>query len=122
MPNDYADLDEYARTRFPAYPNTTFEGICQSFITGRQIEKLRKILNFTFTRHPKMNLPDGHLAAIEKHIKKRASQLIGLARPKSKAMGTEKPSLLSRLDEAKREAEAVQKNTQPRRKTDREEI
>ena len=78
MKNDYADIDGYAKTRFPAYPNTTFEGICNSFITRRQIEKLRRLFNFTFKRHPKLNLPEKHLAAIEKHIQKRSSQLIGL--------------------------------------------
>ncbi|MDR0490183.1 MAG: XRE family transcriptional regulator [Oscillospiraceae bacterium] len=82
MKDDYANLDEYAKTRFPAYGNTTFEGICQTYITARQIEKLRKLANFSFTRHPKLNLPEEHLAAIEKHLKKRASQLIGLSKPK----------------------------------------
>jgi len=78
MPDDYADLDEYAKTRLPAYGNTTFEGICQAYMTARQIEKLRKMLNFSFERHPKLNLPEKHLAAIEKHLRKRASRLIGL--------------------------------------------
>jgi hypothetical protein len=79
--DDYGDLDEYSKTRFPVYPNTTFAGICQSFITVRQIEKLRKILSFSFSRHPRLNLPEDHLAAIEKHLRKRAAQLIGLSRP-----------------------------------------
>ena len=84
MPNDYADLEKYAKTRFPAYGNTTFEGICGSFMTARQIEKLRKMLNFSFGRHPKLNLPEEHLASIEKHIRGRASQLINLAKSKDK--------------------------------------
>jgi len=79
MKDDYADLDEYAKTRVPAYPNTTFDGICKSFVTARQIEKLRKMLNFSFERHPKLNLPEEHLMAMEKHIRKRASHLIGLS-------------------------------------------
>ena len=78
MPNDYADLDGYSKTRGPAYGGTTFEGICQSFITPRQVKKLRKTLNFSFKRHPKLNLPEDHLSAIEKHTRARASQLIAL--------------------------------------------
>jgi len=78
MPENYANLDEYAKTRYPAYGGTTFEGICQSFITSRQTGKLRKILNFTFIRHPKLNLPEEYIAAVEKHLRKRASQLIDL--------------------------------------------
>jgi hypothetical protein len=80
MLDDYKNLDEYAKTRFPAYANTTFEGICKSFMTTRQVEKLRKMANFSFTRHPKINLPEEHLAAIEKHLRKRASLLIGLSK------------------------------------------
>jgi hypothetical protein len=76
MPSDYANLDEYAKTRSTVYSGTTFERICRTLITGRQKAMLRKMLNFSFTRHPKLNLPDEHLAAIEKHLQKRASQLI----------------------------------------------
>ena len=80
MPNDYANLEKYAKTRFPAYRNTTFEGICQKYMTTRQIEKLEKMLDFSFERHPKLNLPEDRLAAIEKHLRKRASQLIRLSK------------------------------------------
>jgi hypothetical protein len=75
MWDDYKNLDEYAKTRTPVYNGTTFEGICEAYITARQIEKLRKILEFSFTRHPKLNLPEEHIVAIEKHLRKRASQL-----------------------------------------------
>jgi len=107
MKDDYKNLDEYATTRMPAYPNTTFEGICRAFITARQIEKLRKMLNFSFERHPKLNLPDGHIAAIEKHLRKRASQLIELFRAKEKATDfSEKSTFQKKLDKAKQEVEA----------------
>jgi len=79
MPYDYADLDKYSKTRAPAYGNRSFEQICQSLITPRQVAKLRKVLNFTFKRHQKLNLPEEHLDAIEKHTRKRAAQLISLA-------------------------------------------
>ena len=79
MPGDYTNLDEYAMTRSPVYGNTTFEGICRAFMTARQAGKLRKVLNFSFNRHPKLNLPEEHLTAIERHIRKRASLLIGLS-------------------------------------------
>jgi hypothetical protein len=104
MPNDYANLDEYAKTRLPAYPGTTFEGICGSFMTARQTEKLRKMLNFSFVRHPKLNLPEAHLESMEKHIRQRASRLIGLARGKIKATN-KKTSLLDELEAAKTEAQ-----------------
>jgi hypothetical protein len=80
MPDDYANLDEYAKTRAPVYGGTTFEQICQMMMTSRQTEKLRKVLQFSFERHPKLNLPESHVAAIERHLRKRALQLIGLGR------------------------------------------
>jgi len=83
MPDDYLNLDEYAKTRSPVYRGTNFDGICGSFITTRQTEKLRKVLNFSFKRHPKTNLPEKHLDAIEKHLRKRAAYLIGLLRVKN---------------------------------------
>jgi len=84
MPDDYKNLDDYAKTRFPIYNGTTFEGICRTFITSRQVEKIRKMLSFRFKRHPKLNLPDEHLTAIEKHIQSRASFLIDLSKAKTR--------------------------------------
>jgi len=78
MADDYKDLDQYAKTRMPVYSGTTFEGICGAYITTRQIEMLRKLQSFSFMRHHELNLPEEHLVAIEKHIRKRASQLIAL--------------------------------------------
>ena len=78
MKEDYANLDEYAKTRSTVYTGTSFERVCQGVMTSRQTEKLRKILNFSFKRHPKLNIPEEHLNAVEKHLRKRASQLIGL--------------------------------------------
>jgi hypothetical protein len=79
MPDDYKNLDEYAKTRSTIYVGTTYEDICKELITTRQTKKLRKMLNFSFERHPKINLPEEHLNAIEKHLRKRASVLIELA-------------------------------------------
>jgi hypothetical protein len=90
MPGDYANLNEYAKTRLPAYGGTTFEGICQAFMTSRQTAMLRKLFNFSFARHPKLNLPGEHLAAVEKHLRKRASQLIRLSGVHGKTADNEK--------------------------------
>jgi len=110
MKDDYKDLDSYAKTRLPAYPDATFEGICQAFITPRQTEKLRKLINFSFIRHPKLNLPEQHLSSIEKHLRKRASQLIGLSASRKKTVPQEKPTLKQKLDKANEKVKA-NKNT-----------
>ena len=105
MPDHYSNLTEYALTRSPAYRDATFEGICQSFMTARQIEKLRKLLTFSFERHPKLNLPEKRLTDLEKHLRQRASQLIGLVQTRQKTT-PKKPSLTEQSDAAKRKAEA----------------
>ncbi|MDR1158408.1 MAG: XRE family transcriptional regulator [Oscillospiraceae bacterium] len=77
--DSYADLDKYALTRSP-HPacGAKFESICASAMTPRQAAMLRKMLGFTFARHPKINLPEDNLSAIERHMQKRASQLLSL--------------------------------------------
>ena len=76
MPDDIVNLDEYAKTRGPAYGNVSFESICQEVISKVQIQQLRKLIGFKFERHPKINLPEERLIAIEKHIEKRVRQLL----------------------------------------------
>jgi hypothetical protein len=82
MPEDYADLDGYARSRRPFHNNHTFEDICQAVITDRQRSMLENVFDFSFVRHEKHNLPEEHLLAIEVFIRKRAKELAG----KPKAM------------------------------------
>jgi hypothetical protein len=100
MPNDYSNLDRYAETLTPPYAGTTFEGIYSEFATQRQTAMLRKVLSFTFRRHPFLNLPEEHLKAIEQKIQRRASQLLSLERFKTKQAvksGAEKLSFAQRL-------------------------
>ena len=78
MKDDMAKLDEYAATRFPAYANATFEGICSDVMGRTQTRQLRKLIGFEFNRHPAINWPEERLAATERHIQKRVRQLLGL--------------------------------------------
>lgn len=106
MPSDYAGLEEYAKTRSPVYPNTTFDGLCATAITPRQTEMLRKLPNFSFSRHPKLNLPEEHVASLEKFLRKRASQLLSL--PRSRAKTAE--SFLDKIERYKERAEDYKAN------------
>jgi hypothetical protein len=114
MPDDYADLGAYAKTRAPAYGGTTFEDICQTLMTARQTEKLRKMPGFSFARHPnpKLNLPEEHLAAIEKHLRNRASQLLNLSKQQSKTMTSSRKneSFLERIEANKQRAKRDEAN------------
>lgn len=77
MPDDFKDLDSYARTRGTPY-GISFETVCREVMGPVQMRQLRKLIGFTFQRHPRLNLPDDRLRAIERHLQKRVRQLLEL--------------------------------------------
>ena len=78
MPEDFKDLDSYAKTRGTAY-GVSFESVCQEVMGPIQARQLRKLIGFTFHRHPRLNWPEYRLEAIERHLQKRVRQLLELA-------------------------------------------
>lgn len=78
MPEDFQDLDSYAKTRGTAY-GVSFESVCQEVMGPIQARQLRKLIGFTFRRHPRLNWPEYRLEAIERHLQKRVRQLLELA-------------------------------------------
>jgi hypothetical protein len=76
MPEDIETLDEYAKTRFPVYGDISFERICSEVMGKTQAQQLRRLIGFTFKRHPSINWPEERLVAIEKHLQKRVRQLL----------------------------------------------
>lgn len=75
MPEDLADLDRYAKTRGTAY-GVSFETVCGEVMGPVQMAQLRRLIGFTFRRHPKLNLPEERLTAIERHLQKRVRQIL----------------------------------------------
>lgn len=80
MLSDITHLDEYAKTRFPAYGDISFERICTEVMGKVQAKQLRRLIGFKLTRHPSINWPNKRLEAIEKHTQRRVRQLLGLCR------------------------------------------
>jgi hypothetical protein len=76
MPGDFLNLDEYAKTRYPAYGNVSFERIVSEICGKTQAKQLRALIGFQFRRHASINWPAERLAAIEKHIQKRVRALL----------------------------------------------
>jgi hypothetical protein len=76
MPDDIADLDEYAKTRYPAYGNVSFEGIVSEVGGKLQARQLRSLIGFKFRRHESNNWAEERLVAVERHIQKRVRQLL----------------------------------------------
>ena len=81
MPDDFKNLDAYAKTRTTPY-RISFEDVCRAIMSSRQKNQLRKLVNFTFTRHPSINLPEERLQAIENHIQKRVRELLAIPNAK----------------------------------------
>lgn len=81
MADDLQNLCEYAKTRTPPY-GVSFDEVCKAVMGSKQKSQLRKLLNFTFTRHPSINLPEERLTATENQISKRARELMSI--PNSK--------------------------------------
>ena len=77
MPDDFKDLDSYAKTRGTPY-GVSFESICREVMGPVQARQLRCLIGFTVHRHPKSNLPEYRLQAIEKHMQSRVQQLLRL--------------------------------------------
>ena len=81
MADDLENLSEYAKSRTPPY-GVSFDDVCKAVMSSRQKTQLRRLLNFTFKRHPSINLPEERLIAIEAQIQKRARELMSI--PNSK--------------------------------------
>ncbi len=77
MPDDFKNLAEYAKTRTTPY-RLSFEDVCREVMGTKQRNQLRKIVDFKFTRHPSINLPEERLTAIESYINVRARELLSL--------------------------------------------
>lgn len=71
MPDDVKNLNEYAKTRLSSY-NISFFDIAKEYMIDEKKLKLRKLLNFKFSKHKRYNLPVIRLSAIEKYIQERA--------------------------------------------------
>ena len=81
MADDLENLSEYAKTRTPPY-GVSFDEVCKAVMGSKQKSQLRKLLNFSLTRHPSINLPEERLMAIETQIHTRARELMSI--PNSK--------------------------------------
>ena len=78
MPEDIKSLDEYAKTRTNPY-YVSYEDVCAAVMGTQQKAQLRRLIDFSFTRHPSINLPEERLRAIEKHLRARVRWLLDIS-------------------------------------------
>ncbi len=74
---DYGRLREYAAGRTNPY-GISFEAVCAAALGETQRAQLERMVGFTFRRHPAMNFPEAHLAALERLLQGRVQQLLSI--------------------------------------------
>ena len=74
---DFEKLQEYAATRTNPY-RLSFEEVCAAVMGAKQKEQLRRMIGFTFRRHPSINFPEEHLRALEKLLEIRVRKLLAI--------------------------------------------
>lgn len=72
-----AALAAYAKTRTNPY-HISFEEVCAGVMGPKQKAQLRRMVGFTFRRHPGLNLPEEHLRALERLLEVRTRQLLAI--------------------------------------------
>jgi len=77
MDDDLHDMPTYSKTRLMA-TSQDFLAFAKEVITRTQKHKLRKLINFTFTKHARYNLPEFRLHSIEAFIQQRVHELLAL--------------------------------------------
>ena len=82
-PDKFDNLEAYSKTLATPYDGLTFDKIAIEVIGKTQIAQLRKMANFTFKRHHSLNLDENRLQKIEVFVRKRAVQLLALARSRA---------------------------------------
>ena len=82
-PEKFNDLEAYAKTLTTPYDGLTFDKIAIEVIGKTQSAQLRKMANFKFTRYSSLGLDEERLQKIEIFVRKRAVQLLALARSRA---------------------------------------
>jgi len=77
MEDDLARVDDFAKTKGMKNAGD-FMTFAASIMTSREKKKIRKLINFTFEKHPTYNLPAKRLRVIEGFVERRVQALLAL--------------------------------------------
>lgn len=78
MEDDLREIEKYAQTRIPAFEGVSYDALVKEFLSDRQREELRKLINFKFKKHSKYNLPNDRLKIIEAFIQTRVQKILNM--------------------------------------------
>ena len=68
-------LEEYDKALQPRVYDD-FVATARRYITKNQLQRLHKMADFSFKKHPRYNLPDKRLRLIEKMVRQNAARLV----------------------------------------------
>ena len=77
MDDDFDNLIEYSKTRVP-FLAESFDEIAKLFITKRQKEQLRKLINFKFNSKSSYKMSSKKVKSIEKYLQYKVNYLLNI--------------------------------------------
>ena len=77
MPDDFKNLSAYAKIRSNSY-RISYEDVGKEVMGTKQKAQLQRMVDFKFTRHLPLNLPEERLTAIEKQLVERTRELLSI--------------------------------------------
>lgn len=78
MDDDLREIGKYAQTQSPAFNGISYDALVKEFLSDRQREELRKLINFKFKKHSKYNLSNDRLKIIETFIQNRVQAILNM--------------------------------------------
>ena len=79
MDDDLQDWEKYAQTRVPATYSDFIE-LAKQLMGQKQKEKLRKLINFKFKKHPRYNWSDNRFQIIVRLLQKRVQLMLDITK------------------------------------------
>ena len=68
-------LENYAQTRRPPY-RETYSELCAISLKKLQRRQVKRLIDFSFERHPEYAFPEERLRAIERHLQRRVARFL----------------------------------------------
>ncbi|MEI3176186.1 MAG: hypothetical protein V8S96_06780 [Lachnospiraceae bacterium] len=81
--------------------------MCKAVMGTKQKAQLRRMVDFKFTRHPSLNLPEERLTAIEKQLGEHTRELFSIPVQRSLKRKNEQKIIRLRLSEQSHTADTI---------------
>ena len=76
LEDDFNNLEKYAKTRVTSFSGVSFDDLYRLFLSEKQKDQLRKLINFKFHKHRKYNLDIERLKKLQEFIQRRIRTIL----------------------------------------------